>query len=60
MREDDRRETPDLRDQFSMAALTGLMAAEAPDVIYESEGVARRAYRIADAMLVARAEGGAA
>ena len=43
-----------LRDWFAGQALAGCMAAEAPDVIYEEQGVAKRAYRIADAMLSAR------
>ena len=42
---------PSLRDQFAMAAITGLISLGKTDVIEE---LAQDAYRIADAMLVAR------
>ena len=42
----------DLRDQFAMAALTGLIAAETEGWCYKNdERRAKRAYSIADAML---------
>lgn len=41
---------PALRDQFAMAALTGLSSREG----YEAETVSQDAYRYADAMLKAR------
>ena len=40
-----------LRDQFSMCALSGLLAAESSDYQYEDLHVAGRAYSLADAML---------
>lgn len=46
-----------LRDWFAGQALSGCMAAEASDVIYEDRGVANRAYRVADAMLGEREKG---
>lgn len=42
------------RDQFAVAALTGLLAKAEYD--YDSELFAERAYRLADAMLVKRTE----
>jgi hypothetical protein len=48
---------PSLRDQFAMAALTGLLAVEAGDgdgVAFMDDDVARDAYMFADAMLAAR------
>lgn len=53
----------DLLDQFATAAMQGMLASEAvPDesvigssyISYEPEGVARRAYNIAEAMLAER------
>lgn len=46
-------ETLTLRDQFAMAALTGIMAHDRDDE-YAEEWVANRAYYLADAMLTAR------
>ena len=47
-----------LRDQFAMAALTGMMATlDDPTDVSRGDGVgiiARAAYRIVDAMMVAR------
>lgn len=45
--------TTDLRDQFAMAALTGLIAGGTPDTVFVH--VAKYAYEIADAMILARA-----
>jgi len=46
-------ETLTLRDQFAMAALTGMIAdASGPDYRY----IPQKAYQIADAMLEARKE----
>ena len=44
---------PTLRDQFAMAALQGLFAA---DILMEEVGMAESAYNIADAMLAQRAK----
>ena len=44
-------ETPTLRDQFAMAALTGLIS-RAPDFMFPD--LSQKAYRFADAMLEAR------
>lgn len=46
-------ETLTLRDQFAMAALTGIMATDS-DGEHAEEWVAKRAYHLADAMLTAR------
>ena len=50
--------TPSLRDQFAMAALTGLIASEAPDYEITASGsrsreqsAAAQAYAMADAMI---------
>ena len=43
--------TPSLRDQFAMAALTGVMRASIANDRIE---IARRAYEIADAMMEIR------
>lgn len=45
--------TADLRDQFAMAALSGLLASEGEDGT-SSHGAADRAYAIADEMMIAR------
>ncbi len=42
-----------LRDQFAMAALTGIVANDRDDEC-AGEWVAKRAYHLADAMLTAR------
>lgn len=42
---------PNLRDQFAMAALTGMLAAN-----YSGDRVAKAAYQVADYMLEARKE----
>lgn len=44
-----------LRDQFAMAALKGLMAANWKDCPYP-DGYAKEAYMVADAMMKARKE----
>ena len=44
-------ETVSMRDQFAMAALTGMLAAN-----YSGDRVAKSAYQIADYMLEARKE----
>jgi hypothetical protein len=44
-------ETPTLRDQFAMAALTGLLAAPNVELWID---VSKQAYAIADDMLAAR------
>ena len=51
-----------LRDDFAMAALTGMMANDTmlTQRLPEAEDLALHAYRIADAMLIARDEGGPA
>ena len=46
-------ETPTLRDQFAMAALTGLIS-RASDFMFPD--LSQKAYRFADAMLEARKE----
>ena len=46
-------EQPTLRDQFAMAALTGLIS-RAPDFMIPD--LSQKAYRFADAMLEARKE----
>ncbi len=53
-----------LRDQFAMAALTGIIASEPPETWTSAEfesprrhRFARMAYKHADAMLAARADG---
>ncbi len=48
-------ERPTLRDQFAMAALTGLLAAHDPESYLSDQGVSDRAYAIADAMMKERA-----
>ncbi len=45
------QESPTLRDQFAMAALTGLFCDEEE---YNFNRISSKAYRMADAMLVAR------
>ena len=52
-----RVEQKKLRDRFAGQALIGIMASESDDVIYTAEGVASRAYAIADAMLAERMKG---
>ena len=44
-----RTENPTLRDQFAMAALTGMLAAN-----YSEDRVAKSAYQVADYMLRVR------
>ena len=44
-------ETLTLRDQFAMAALTGMLAAN-----YSGDRVAKAAYQVADYMIAAREE----
>jgi hypothetical protein len=52
-----RGEYKSLRDEFAMAALTGMIASETGTGNYESsDECARRAYAIAQAMLKAREE----
>lgn len=52
-------ESPTLRDQFAMAALTGLIASDTAEHHHVSvEAVAHSAYAIADAMLAARGQTG--
>lgn len=48
--------TKTLRDEFAMAALTGLLASGPYDC--DQHGLASDAYLYADAMLAAREEGG--
>jgi hypothetical protein len=43
-----------LRDQFAMAALTGILAKGAPNKGWKESDMANLTYRLADAMLVAR------
>jgi hypothetical protein len=54
--------TEHLRDRFAMAALTGLLASPGTDerfVRLSDRSAAEKCYRLADAMLAARArEGG--
>jgi hypothetical protein len=50
-----RTENPTLRDQFAMAALTGLLAAEL-EYDNPADHMAKQAYIAADAMLKAREE----
>ena len=45
-----------LRDWFAGQALAGIMAAEAPEVIYCPDGAAMRSYAFADALLLARTQ----
>lgn len=47
----EQKEREALRDQFAMAALTGMLAAN-----YSGDRVAKSAYKIADYMLEARKE----
>ncbi len=47
-------ERPTLRDQFAMAALTGLLAAHDPESYLSDQGVSDRAYAIAGAMMKER------
>lgn len=44
-----------LRDQFAMAALTGICAS-GPGVQFTNELLAKEAYQLADAMIKARGE----
>ena len=46
--------TDDMRDDFAMSALTGILAKEGPNE-FTPDFVATRAYEMADAMLRARA-----
>lgn len=52
----EREFTPTLRDQFAMAALTGLLAGVLPDTddLIHNESFARSAWSLADAMMEAR------
>ena len=47
-------ETPTLRDQFAMAALTGFVASGKLSKVYTQEVLAGASYQIADAMMRAR------
>ena len=49
-----RRDHPSLRDQFAMAAITGLLSDTERDISYEKAAV--RAFEIADFMMEARDE----
>lgn len=46
--------TKTLRDEFAMAALSGLLARMRPDAIYTYEDLVAQAYAIADAMMKER------
>lgn len=55
------KKIPPLRDQFAMAAVTGLLTSEAlitrhPRTDY-SESIVKKAYRIADLMMLERSSG---
>jgi hypothetical protein len=51
-------ENEELRDRFAMAALSGLLAARGDYDARAGAEFAQSAYRLADAMLVARENGG--